>query len=177
MSKSVSKVSVLVRADFVVYDSSDAAVTGLINTDFTKRLAKNGANDVTAVTVTEVANGRYQATFTPASTGTWTLLVTQATHNVRGWTETWDVTTDGVVPADTMADHILRRSLVTAEASSEGDALAFRSLLGAIAKLVNKVSVAAGTLTVTKTDDTTSLGTQAVTTDATASPITAVDTV
>lgn len=75
-----------------------------------------------------------------------------------------------------IADQTLRRSLATALASANGDSKTFRSLAGAIAKLVNKVSISGSTLTVTETDDATSLGTQAVTTDANANPITAVDT-
>ena len=96
MSRSMMKVSTTARAVFTVFDSNDAAVTGLGDGDFTKRLAKDGANDATAVTVAEIANGRYTATFTPASTGVWYLLILQATYNLRGWEETFDVTTDGV---------------------------------------------------------------------------------
>lgn len=79
--------------------------------------------------------------------------------------------------ARTIADHVLRRSWASAAASSDGDTLSFRSLLGAVAKLVNKVAVSGSTLTVYKEDDSTSLGTQTLTTDASASPITGADTV
>ena len=75
-----------------------------------------------------------------------------------------------------IADHVLRRSLATALSSANGDTKAFRSLAGAVAKLVNRVAVVAGTLSVYETDDATALGTQAVTSDANADPITAVDT-
>lgn len=77
---------------------------------------------------------------------------------------------------NTIADYVLRRSWASAAASSFGDAKSFRSLLGAVAKLVNKVAVATGTLTVYEADDTTSLGTQTVGTDAAAEPIVSVDT-
>lgn len=96
MARTTMKVSTTARTVFTVYDSNDAAVTGLVNGDFTKLLSKDGANDATAVTVTEIANGRYTATFTPGSTGVWYLLITQATYNLRGWEETFDVTTDGI---------------------------------------------------------------------------------
>lgn len=76
-----------------------------------------------------------------------------------------------------IADVVLRRSWASASASSDGDTLSFRSLLGAVAKLVNKVAVSGSTLTVYKEDDSTPLGTQTVTADAAAEPITAVDTV
>jgi hypothetical protein len=75
-----------------------------------------------------------------------------------------------------LADHVLRRALASAEASAAGDALSFRSLIGAIAKLVNRVTVGGTTLTVYETDDTTALGTQTVTTSGEADPITGVET-
>lgn len=78
--------------------------------------------------------------------------------------------------ANKIADHTLRRSFANAAASSDGDALGFRSLLGAVAKLVNRVAIAAATLTVYREDDTTALGTQAVTSDAAAEPVTGVNT-
>lgn len=90
------KVSTTARVHFTVYDSSDAVVTGLGDGDFTKRLAKDGSNDTTTVTIAEIANGRYTATFTPGSTGVWYLLITHATYNLRGWEETFDVSTDGI---------------------------------------------------------------------------------
>ena len=71
-----------------------------------------------------------------------------------------------------IADGILSRAISNVEGTA-----AFRTLAGAIAKLVNKVAIAGGTLTVYKTDDATAMGTQAVTSDAAADPITAVDTV
>lgn len=52
---------------------------------------------------------------------------------------------------------------------------ASRSLLNAVRFLRNKWSIAAGTLTVTKEDDTTSAWTSALTTDAAADPVTASD--
>lgn len=79
--------------------------------------------------------------------------------------------------ANTIADHVLRRSWATAAASADGDALAFRSLLGAVAKLVNRVGISGATLTVYEDDDLTALGTQALTSDAAAEPITGQNTV
>ena len=91
-----------------------------------------------------------------------------------------DTGTDGVAISaaicNKLADHILRRSSATAEASSDGDTLAFRSLIGAMSKLHNKIEVIASTLTVYKSDDTTSLGTQTLTTSAGAQPIVSADT-
>jgi energy-coupling factor transporter ATP-binding protein EcfA2 len=78
--------------------------------------------------------------------------------------------------ANKIADHIIRRTFANAAASADGDAKSFRSLLGAIAKLVNKIAVSSGTLTINEADDSTPLGTQELTTDAAAEPITIADT-
>jgi len=66
---------------------------------------------------------------------------------------------------------ILREALANHDAG-----LAFRTLGGAVSKLVNRIRAAAGTLTIYKTDDVTSLGTQAITTDAAAAPIVELNT-
>ncbi|KPL05615.1 hypothetical protein AMJ85_11600 [candidate division BRC1 bacterium SM23_51] len=78
--------------------------------------------------------------------------------------------------ANKIADHTIRRTFENACDSSDGDAKAFRSLLGAIGKQVNKVAVSGGTLTVYEDDDSTSLGTQTVSTTPGADPITTLDT-
>lgn len=108
--RSVQKVSTLVRAELVVYDSNNDPVTGLVNGDFTKLLSKDGANSGVAVTVTEIANGRYSVTFTPNATGVWAVLVRHATYNKRGWQEIFDVTTDGVISIADASDGLLDRA-------------------------------------------------------------------
>lgn len=89
-----------------------------------------------------------------------------------------DTGTDGVVISATMAnriaDHTLRRNLANI---TEGDTKAFRSLLGGASKLVNKFVVSGGSAIVYEYDDATTLGTQTITTDAAADPITGFDTV
>lgn len=79
--------------------------------------------------------------------------------------------------ANKIADHVLRRTFANAVASGDGDAKSFRSLLGAEAKLVNKLSRSGNLLYVTEEDDATVLGTQAISADADADPITGLDTV
>ena len=82
--------------------------------------------------------------------------------------------------ANKMADHTLRRTYAGARASAFGDGLNFRSLLGAMGKLVNKWSISGTTLTIFQEDDATSTapgGTQTLTPTAGADPITALDTV
>lgn len=80
------------------------------------------------------------------------------------------------VSANKVADHTLRRNLATSAASVDGDTLTFRSILGAGRKLVNKILVSGGVLTIYEEDDTTSAATQSVTADASAEPITGLDT-
>lgn len=92
-----------------------------------------------------------------------------------------DTGTDGVVLAaaqrNKIADHVLRRSSASAAASSDGDTLSFRSLLGAARKMHNKVAVVGTTFSIyDETDAGTAVGTQAVTSDAAAVPITGLDT-
>ena len=90
-----------------------------------------------------------------------------------------DTVTDASVTAavaNQIADHVLRRAWANAEASSDGDAVSFRSLLGAVAKLVNRVGITGTDLLTYRDDDSTVLGTQALTTDASADPITGIDT-
>jgi hypothetical protein len=84
-----------------VFDANDNGVTGLLNSDFTKFLYKDGVANGTTVTVTEIANGQYAVTWTPTSTAyDWHLRISQATgnaYNKRGWQMTYTVTTDGVL--------------------------------------------------------------------------------
>jgi hypothetical protein len=75
-----------------------------------------------------------------------------------------------------IADHVLRRSFASASASADGDTKTFRSLLGAVAKLVNRIAASGDTLTVYEADDATALGTQTLTTNESAAPITELNT-
>lgn len=81
----------------------------------------------------------------------------------------------GVIAAASFAegafDAIFTRALPAVEGSAPG-----RSLAGAIAKLVNKVVLSGGTLSVKKTDDTTDMFTQTASTDSGAEPVVSLDT-
>ena len=79
--------------------------------------------------------------------------------------------------ADRIADHTLRRNTDNVEASSDGDAVDQRSLYGAVAQHVHKKETLTGPdrLRVYESDDTTTLADIALTTDAAADPITAMD--
>lgn len=99
MPRALHKTGVAIRSYFAVYDSSDAAVTGLLDGAFTKLLSKDGATSAVTVTISEVGSGIYAASFTPNGVGAWDLVVRHATYNARGWEETYDVSTDGPLPA------------------------------------------------------------------------------
>jgi len=65
----------IIRYPFEVYDASDQPLTGESGNVVT-RLTHNGANASEAVTVSEIGStGRYEATFTPTSLGTYKLTV------------------------------------------------------------------------------------------------------
>ena len=102
----------------------------------------------------------------------------QATRTITGTTtnalNAMSFTADA---ANKYADHILRRTYANARASADGDAVSFRSLLGAVAKLVNRSRVNGPVLEIYHEDDATLAGSQTLTTDPAAEPITGVDTV
>ena len=109
------------RFSIEVYDSSDVAVTGLVNGGFSKFLSTNGATDATAVTVTEVASGEYTVTFVaPAvAAGSRSLCrcrVTHTTYAKRGWAQTFLV-----VNADVLAGVIQTGDAIVAKNILEGD--------------------------------------------------------
>lgn len=79
-------------------------------------------------------------------------------------------------PLNVLADYVYRRAFQSACDSSDGDAKTGRSLLGAIAKQVNRIVSVGGVLTIYEGDDSTELFTQDVTTTPDADPITALDT-
>lgn len=103
---------------------------------------------------------------------------TQTTRTITGTTtnalNAMSFTADA---ANKYADHLLRRTYANARASANGDTVTFRSLLGAVAKLVNRSRVNGPVLETYHEDDATLAGSQTLTTDANAEPITGVDTV
>jgi hypothetical protein len=102
------------------------------------------------------------------SAGVQALLIQSANATV--------VSASGSIPtANEIADTVLKRSTANVEASGVGGVVSLRSLYGMIAQGTHNTQVAGNTLTVTKSDDTTVLGTRTVTTDATAEPIIGID--
>lgn len=78
--------------------------------------------------------------------------------------------------AEKIADILIRRSYASVRASSDGDTVSHRSLLGAIAKLVNKLDASSGSsLIVYHEDDLTPFETSTLTASGIANPITVVN--
>ncbi len=102
------------------------------------------------------------------SAGVQTLLIQSANSTV--------VSTSGSIPTATqIADTVLKRSTSNVEASGTGDTLSLKSLYGMIAQGVHNTQVNGSKLVITKSDDSTTLGERTITTDATALPITGLD--
>jgi len=75
-----------------------------------------------------------------------------------------------------IADHVHRRHAASIRASSDGDSPIFRSGLGAMSKLTNKVAVDGTDLKTYEEDDSTEFGSQAIGTSPGADPIVSLDT-
>jgi hypothetical protein len=135
----------------------------------------NVVNPVTAGNVTGSVLGNVEGSVNSVTTSVTVGNVTGSVFgNVNG--SVASVTDLGSTLLNKIADFVLRRSFANARVSANGDAFTFRSLLGAIAKLVNRWNINAGVLSVYAEDDTTVVGTQNLTSDAAAEPITQIDT-
>ena len=72
---------------FMVHDSTGTAVAGLVDGNFTRDLYDPALAEVSAaviVTITEMGDGKYEASFTPTSVGQWVLTIYHATHFSEG---------------------------------------------------------------------------------------------
>ena len=166
---------------FLMVDSSDSetAETGVSPTVYVSKAG--GAFAASTNSAAEIGRGWYSVELTATETNTDGALVVEAEATgceVQRIEHQILTTLSAVLSSaerNAVADHVLRRGFASAAASSDGDAKSFRSLLGTVAKAVNKVSVSGATLTVYEADDTTALGTQTLTTGS-GDPITGVDT-
>lgn len=73
--------------DFRVVNSSNVEVTGLVAGDFTIYLYNPSNTEVSGsipVSITELGNGNYRASYTPNATGLWFLMLIHATHFPEG---------------------------------------------------------------------------------------------
>lgn len=102
-------------------------------------------------------------------------VTTVATANALG-TDAIAAASLSAAAANKQADHIIRRNYNSARLSADGDAVQARALMGAMAKLHNRVDASTNPLTIYHEDDLTAFYTQTMTTDPTADPITGVNT-
>lgn len=79
--------------------------------------------------------------------------------------------------ANKIADHTIRRTQANVRASSDGDTITERSLLGAVEKLTNRIARSGSDLVIYQNNDTTESFRQVMTADASANPIIELDTV
>lgn len=89
--------------------------------------------------------------------------------------QTWGDDSAGL-PFNAIADYVQRRGFQAMIDSTRGDTKGFRSLAGAVAKLVNKIEVSGSDLIIYEDDDSTSLGTQAISSSSSAEVIIGLDT-
>lgn len=91
--------------------------------------------------------------------------------------EVWQYTSRSLSTAgnNNVADTVIKRNTSDVEASPVGGTETLRSLYGLVAQGVHNTQVTGNTLTVTKADDTTVLGTRTITTNAEAEPITGIN--
>ncbi len=178
------------------YNTSTTILFPLIDrgtNDFESTPVSHASGD-TQISKDEAAFGNTSNAFAHEGNGIYSIVLTAAEMQAarivvtiidQDATKAWEdqaivITTYGGSsaehPIDLIADHIIRRTFQNACDSGDGDAKTGRSLLGAIAKLVNKIEVSGSTLTAYEDDDTTSLFTQSITTNPSADPITALDT-
>lgn len=135
-------VNVAYESDFYVFDLSEAAVTGLVNANFSRQLTKDGVHSAVAVTVTEIdavnQPGRYKAVYTPNAQGYWSLRVANATHNKKGWQDDIQVYAEDVLAGSKQTGDSFVRLGAPAGASVSAD-------LVTIAAYVDTVEAKIGT--------------------------------
>ncbi len=171
---------------FFAHDSNGDPVLSKVDGDFTKIISKNGLGfGAMTVFITEMQDGWYSFPLSAAHADTLGILsITFKATGIQNANLQWRVVSqttteligDNAADLNKIADHVLRRSYNSARTGPDGDAVDFRSLLGSIAKLVNKIDASSGTtVLVYHEDDTTLFETHTITTNSAADPVTIVD--
>lgn len=137
-------------------------------------ISKNGGA-FAAVTnaISQIGNGWYKVTLTATETNTDGPLIVRATAaGADEWRDICQVYTNLLSSAELarVADTVLRRSFIAMESSGVGDALALESLYGLAMSFLEAV-VTSSTKTVYRTNGSTTLGTQVLTTSGSAVPV------
>lgn len=158
---------------FPILDADGDLVTGALGLDSEISKDKGTFTDCTnEATELAVSSGMYYLDLTAGEmTADIVAIIVKTSTSGAKTTPIVLYPDDVAVTRNAMADSILSRALSNVEGSAT-----FRSLAGAIAKLVNKVTIAGTTLTVYKTDDASPMGSQEISTDENADPIVGVDT-
>lgn len=175
---------------FLLVSAADAVTAVAGATDLSVEISQNGGAFVAATnSVAEIGAGWYRIVLTGAETAADGPLIIRASGkdgqgvDTFEWRDIHQVQT--VAPPtleldaatlDRIADHVLRRDFALAAGSADGNPTQFRSLLGAVAKSVNKVALSNRTLSIYEADDITVLGTQTVAVNSNPPAITALDT-
>lgn len=175
---------------FLLVSAADA-VTGVGGaTEITVEISQNGENFTPAKNnVIDISGGWYRIALTAAETDTDGPLILRAAgkdgngDDTFEWRDIHQVQSPASVTIllntetlDRIADHVLRRNFASASISADGDEKQFRSLLGAVAKSVNRVELNERTLNIYEADDTNVLGRQTVAVNNNPPAITGLDT-
>lgn len=170
---------------FLLVSTTDA-VTGVENAQNLQVTISQNGGAFTAIAnpVDEIGGGWYKFVLSAAETNAEGPLVVRASADgTYEWRDIHQVYTPetpqvSLDPADMdrIADHILRRDFAQASESDAGDPKQFRSLLGAVAKAVNRVELDGRTLKIYEADDQTVLGSQTVAVNNNPPAITELDT-
>ncbi len=173
------KISTAVNVTVLLIDNSDHVTgkTGLSAglTIYASKAAGTPATITPTVTELDATNvkGLYKLALTTSHTDTLGELQLHITGTGADPADLkWQVTPN--IPGDgaDLADALLDRDM---SIGTDSGSPAVRTVRQALRALRNKVSISAGTMTVTKEDDTTASFTASVTTTAGASPVTAID--
>lgn len=156
------------RVTFGIFKSDGTLITSATALD--SEVSKDGAAFADCTNeATEISQGIYYLDLTSTEMNADTVAVVVKTSSTGAVYPVFVFYPEEAGDFNTLVDDLLKRDMSAVSGESA------RSPLNALRLLRNKVSIAAGTLTVTKEDDATSAWTGAVTTSAGANPITAVD--
>jgi hypothetical protein len=166
--------------------STEDAVTGVENAqNLNVTISKNGGAFAAATNaVAQIGGGWYKVVLSAAETGAdGPIIVRASADGTYEWRDIHQVYTPATPPVslkqdefDRIADHVIRRDFAQASQSTFGDPKQFRSLLGAVAKAVNRVELDGRTLKIYEADDQTMLGSQTVAVNNNPPAITELDT-
>ena len=165
--------------------SDDNGIDGMegLAGSITVKMSKNGSSlSPVTVTLTELGDGWYTFSLSESHTDTiGPLIITARAEGTLEWRDIHQVVVDeettlNKAVLNQIADHVLRRSFAAAWDSDNGDESDFRSLLGSVAKDVNRVELVGTSLKIYDGTDEAVIGEQTVVTNHNAAPIVGIDT-